>query len=568
MRFTLRPLVSAVCCIGVMGLAHAYTPGTYEAMTNGKNGPVTIVTTFSADRIEKIEWKDHYETDYIGVVAMEKMRDQILEKQHLAIDTISGATVSSSAVLRGVGLCAGQAGVDSSTLLPDEVVIDPATLPSKTLKTQIVVIGAGGAGLSAATSAAQAGASVLVLEKAQTMGGNTALSHATFLPTGSIESVQAQWRQADQTAARGGDTKRNRQRARLALLREESATKDWLAQQQKTETCARYPAIESKETQGRTLTQTLLNAACAQPKVSIQTGTRVYALRTDKNGRVTGVVAHDGKTRFEIDAQAVIIASGGFAKNIEMMASYVPILTARTEFADSVPTATGDGIRLAQSVGAKASSDHWALMQDLRPRYEALRAVITTEKAGRDLVFVNERSQRFVNEAQASALDHMAQQRVKWVIFDSSDAEKVKIVGDYLDYNVAVHGKDWRELARRMGTPADKLAQTMRQYNADAKKGIDTKFHKDRQYLRALTKAPFYAVRVEPQLMGTIGGIETNAMGQVLSVNGKAIEGLWAAGEVANQAYLHRARFDGAALSGAITTGRIAGREAAKATQK
>ena len=131
-----------------------------ERIAAGNAGPLTVVTTFSKNRIEKIEIKTSNDTSYVGGVAMEKVRNEILSKQHLGVDTVSGATMSSAALLRAVGEAAEKAGVSAESLVPHKKPVDPAALPAEKFTTDVVVIGAGGTGLAAAATAAEKGAKV------------------------------------------------------------------------------------------------------------------------------------------------------------------------------------------------------------------------------------------------------------------------------------------------------------------------------------------------------------------------------------------------------------------------
>ena len=161
--------------------AYTYKPGTYEVTTRGNAGPLTIVTTFSKNRIEKIEIKSSNDTSYVGGVAMEKVRNEILSKQHLGVDTVSGATMSTAALLRAVGEAAEKAGVKAESLVPHKKPVDPAKLPAEKITTDVVVIGAGGTGLAAAATAAEKGAKVLLIEKMPFAGGSSALAGGALI---------------------------------------------------------------------------------------------------------------------------------------------------------------------------------------------------------------------------------------------------------------------------------------------------------------------------------------------------------------------------------------------------
>ena len=173
-----------------------------------------------------------------------------------------------------------------------------------------------------------------------------------------------------------------------------------------------------------------------------------------------------------------------------------------------------------------------------------------------------------MNEALPYIADHCGMQRVCWVVIDSSDEKKADIAAKYFNYDVAVYGEDFAKLGRRMGVPAEVFEKTMKEYNENAEDGDDPVFGKDEDYLRPLVKAPFFAIRVEPGLGGTIGGVKTTSDFEVLDKTGKVIPGLYAGGEMANRPYYARNYESGTGLGLAYGSGRVAGAAAAERALK
>ena len=160
-----------------------YNEGTYTASATGYHGDVTVEVKVSSDKIEEVNVVEHSETEGVGTTAIEKLPDLIVEKQSLAIDVVSGATLTSNAILSAVEDALGQAGADIEAL---KVATESEAKEEVELSADVVVVGAGGAGLSAALSAAENDATVIVLEKAGTLGGTTITSGA-FYSTGDPE---------------------------------------------------------------------------------------------------------------------------------------------------------------------------------------------------------------------------------------------------------------------------------------------------------------------------------------------------------------------------------------------
>ena len=154
--------LSLIMVIATMGMASAYTAGTYEATTTGHNAPITLAVTVTDSAIEKIDVTVENETIGVGKVALATMTERIVENQSLAVDTLTGATVTSYAVIRATTDALTQAGGDMDAL---KAKAEKAPAQDAEYTADVVVVGGGGAGLAAAISAEQNGASVIVIEK-------------------------------------------------------------------------------------------------------------------------------------------------------------------------------------------------------------------------------------------------------------------------------------------------------------------------------------------------------------------------------------------------------------------
>ena len=561
--------------------------GTYTMTTPGNNGMVEVTVELTENAIKSVKIGKNVETEYIAKEPMESVAAEIVRTQNLAVDMVSGATQSTGAILTAVGLAIEKAGGRSSDYTHPYVPIDPATLPlADAPATQVLVIGAGATGLAAAAAAADNGAKVIVLEKMPEIGGSTALSKGWVLAAGTKEQAAAgikddakqfaaAWLDEQKRSVKGG-LKFYPEKARVEAMAAESAeTVAWLEEKAGlkfnkpvvTDLTGTARAHGTADASGRTEIEAL-GDFCEKKGVAIRTNTTAYELIQGKDGRITGVRAHDGKNRYEFKADAVVLATGGFAQNLERIAAEIPRWAIYTEYSMAAKGSTGDGIVMAEKAGAAPAKDSWMIGLSLKPVYKALEQVIRTDDGFKRELIVNERGERFVREDLPFLADAASEQRTSWFVFDSSDKARTKIVGDYLTFDVAVHGKDIRELARRMGVNADRLEAQVKKFNEDCKKGVDSAFGKDPKYLRAVEKAPFYAVQVRPASGGTMGGVQTNDKFQVLDRKGGVIQGLYAGGAMANRPYYDRYYLAGSSLTIAYTSGRLIGEEAAKAVLK
>lgn len=333
--------------------------------------------------------------------------------------------------------------------------------------------------------------------------------------------------------------------------------------------------------------------------VPVRLNTPLVDLLTE-NGRVVGVLAeHDGKT-FPIRARhGVILGCGGFEHNAEMRAKYqrAPI---GTEWTTGAPSNTGDGINAALKVGAGVSlmDDAWWGPTIPMPRgpWFAL-----SERSVPGTFIINERGQRFMNESlpYVEAVHQMyggefgqgegpGENVPGWLIFDQTCRNRYLFAGinarqplpkKWLESGVVVKAGSIRELAEKIGVPADALAETTERFNGFARTGVDADFHRgessyDHYYgditnkpnpsLGTLEKAPFYAVKMVPGDLGTKGGIDTDAAGRALRPDGSVIEGLYASGNTSAPVMGHTYAGPGATIGPAMVFGYLAALDAAE----
>lgn len=174
--FILLPLAAALS-FAMAPASAALKDGTYTSTVNGHNAPLTVKVTIANNKIENIDVSKNLETIGVGKLALNRLAKHIKDTQSVNVDNVTGATLSSFAIKKGVRDCLTQAGADKSEFNKK---VDVYPTNDETLKTQIVIVGGGGAGLAAAVSAVQNGAKVVVLEKLGYLGGSTNVSGGAF----------------------------------------------------------------------------------------------------------------------------------------------------------------------------------------------------------------------------------------------------------------------------------------------------------------------------------------------------------------------------------------------------
>ena len=564
-------------------------PGAYVESAIGWNGPIEVKTTVSDNRIDSIEILKSDEVPYIADEPMKAIIQKVVSEQNLSVDVVTGASRSSEALLRAVGQAVQAAGGDLKFFTHEPVSIDPATLPEgEEAQADVVVVGGGASGLAAAASALESGARVIVLEKAPHTGGSAALSagivtaagtdiqKASGLPADSAGLAKL-WLEDQKRSVKGAPANLPDAAQVEALVKQSAETVDWLTKKVGMQFSANAAAAD-----GIGAYQLLpISSDASRPAGAeevekleqyvkklggiIRTATPAWKILTTDDGRVSGVAAADGKNRFTFRAKSVVLASGGFAADLMKVTSRQPRWAVYVERTGAAKTSTGDGLTMGLQVGAKEVSDSWLMGTQFAPAYPEMTAAMLGPRGFAGATLVNEKGLRFVKEDLPNITSEMSQQLDVWLLTDSKDPEKAKTLRNYLGFDTVVHGSTPEELGRRMGARADNVKQTIEKLNADTAAGKDTAFGRDPINFTSLTQAPYFAVKVRPVISGTIGGFAVTPDFQVLDNALKPIQGLWAAGELANRAFYNRVYESGTSLLIAYASGRAAGTSAAKA---
>lgn len=593
LKIFLSILVIMSMVLGVVGCTKAEAPveapqnenaiykaGTYTAVANGHNGDVKVEVVFDDTSIVSIKVLEHDETAGIGDLAMERLPEEIVGGQTLAVDSITGATFTSTAILEAVEDCVKQAGGNVDDL---KVGSGSNTEEEKELEltTDIVVVGAGGTGLTAAASAYENGANVIVLEKLAITGGSTALSGGSIAATDTkfqrelgISDTKESWMELwkERQAASNTDSIYPDYDVVDRFMDEAVITTEWLVDYVGHEygNIGGYgvdpvlrlhnPAEVDGKRGGAAVIQSIENFV-RKNKIEIMTETKAIELITNDSGDVIGVVA-EGKTgKITINAKKVILAAGGFAKSDEVLERLAPKLAGTASLSVASAGTTGDGILMAEKVGAVLYEEPWSIGLSFAAKVDGTGGLAWDWTK----VYVNETGERFINEEihYSIVTNKVVEQETPWLISDSSNEGTAVLLEAGLSTGEVVKGKTYEELAEAMGVPVDVFAKTMADYNAGAQEGTDV-LGKDSNFLVPMETGPFYAMKMYPQTMGTFGGVKTNENFQVLRKDGSIINNLYAGGECANKILYNQVYMTGSAVQFALTSGRISGAHAAQ----
>jgi len=559
-----------------------FKAGTYTSTVKGHNGDLKAEVELNDTSIVSVKVLEHAETQGLGDVAIERITSEISEGQTLAVDTVTGATVTSKAVLAAVEDCIKQAGGDVEALKAKESA-NKNDGKEIELTTDIVVVGAGGTGLTAAASAYENGADVIVLEKLAITGGSTALSGGGVSATDTkfqrelgITDTKESWMQLwkERQATSNPDSIYPDYNFVDRFMDEAVITTEWLVDYvgHKYGSVEGYgvdyvkrihfPAEVDGKKSGAAFIQSIENFL-KKNNVKIMTETKATELITDEKGDVIGVKAEGKDGNIIIHAKKVILAAGGFAKNEELLKRFAPKLAGTAEISAASAGHTGDGIIMAEKIGAALYEEPWSIGLSFGAKVEGTGGLAWDWTK----VLVNEKGERFINEETHYAIvtNIVSQQETPWVILDSSEANSkiIESLETALSTGEVVKAGTYEELAKAMGVPEASLAKTMSDYNAGAKEGKDN-LGKSSNFLVPIETAPYYALKIYPKTMGTFGGVKTNENFQVLREDGSIINNLYAGGECANRVLYNQVYMSGSAVQFAATSGRMSGAHAAQ----
>ena len=591
------------------GVSGSFT-GTAKGM-----GEVSVTLTLTDSVITDCTAKGDEETPGIGSVVIEQFPGEVVEGNTINLDSISGATITSNAFVE-----AAKAALTEAGLNPDDYMAKAdKTANGETVSydADVVVIGAGGAGMTAAMTAADAGQKVVILESQAMVGGNSARATGGMNAAKTVYQDENEFDQAagvEKTLATAAEKYADNETI-TALAK--TVSEQWAAYQAnptgyfdsvelmeldtmvggkgindpelvKTLCEGTADAIDWLDENGITLHNVssfggasvkrihrpvnaegktvsvgsymipLLQENCEKAGVKMMLDTTATEILTDANGAAVGVKATgaSGET-VTVNAKAVVLATGGFGANLDMVVKYKPEL--KGFMTTNAPGIQGQGIEMAQAIGA-ATVDMDQIQ--IHPTVEANTAALITEGLrGDGAILINEEGQRFIDEAGTrdvvSAAEIAQTGSYSWLVVDQAMADASSVIQGYIKKGYTVTGATYEELGKAMGVDAAAFAETMEKWNGYVEAKNDPDFGRT-SFANPLNTAPYYAVKVTAGVHHTMGGLKINANTEVLNEKGEVIPGLFAAGEVTGG--VHGAnRLGGNAVADFTVFGRIAG---------
>lgn len=546
--------------------------GVYEGVSTGFGGEITASVTIKDGVIADVAVVGDSETEGLGSVAVEKIPGRVVEAQTLNVDGISGATISSEAVKAAIAAALANAGVDAYALtgVSEESEVKEES-KTETIGVDVVVVGAGGAGMSAAITAKQNGMNVIIVEKMPYVGGNTTKA------TGGMNAAETKFQEAEgiddsveqfveDTMAGGHEI--NDINLVTTMCENSADAIDWLdsigAPLPKVSfsggaTNARIHSPEDGSGVGEYLVQAF-SRVLDEMNIEVMLDTKATELITD-NGKVVGIKAEGEKNDYIINAKAVILATGGFGANEDMYCEYRPDL--KGTVTTNAPGATGDGIVMAESVGAGLVDIEQI---QLHPTVEQNTSMLITEGVrGDGAILVNQSGKRFTNEMLTrdvvSAAELEQDGCYAYVIFDQNLRDGLKAIEKYVKNDIVIEAETVEELAEKLDIDPDTLVETLDTWNKAVASGDDKEFGRDTGMEADLSVAPFYAIKVAPGIHHTMGGVHISTSTEVLTDKDEVIPGLYAAGEVVGGVHGGN-RIGGNAVADIVVFGRIAGQSA------
>ena len=525
-------VIAALVLILNFTKAPALQDGVWAGTGNGRNGDIQVSVTVKGGKIiaGKVVLED--ETDFAKPAAQEII-DQAVGKGHIkSYDAVSGATITSNGTAEAIKNALAKASGKSEKAA--EV---------KNGNCNIVIIGAGGAGLAAAIEGVQNGAKVIVLEKMGVAGGNTTsatgglnAAETKIQKELGIEDTKEQF-YAD--TMKGGYNKNDPALVRK-MVDKAAETVDWLMSfgvdlsdvgKMAGSTNKRTHRPQGGAAVGAHMVS-VMETEALKIGVDLRKNSKVIDIIKEEN-KPAGVVVETNGQRYTIAAKAVIIATGGFGANPDMVVKYKPELEGFGT--TNHKGATGDAFAWIEKFGGALTQ-----MDEIQTHPTVVPGnglMITEAVRGNGAIMVNREGNRFCSEM--ATRDVMSKAilnqtgKTAYLVFDMGVRKSLKAIEGYVKQGLLTEGETPEALAQKLGIPAESFASTIASYNQIQASGNDAEFgRKASEMPRPLTEGPYYAVEVGPAIHHTMGGIKITPNAEVLDTNGNVIPGLYAAGEV------------------------------------
>ena len=582
----IKSVVAMVFAVGFAAASMA-APVTAEGTGVGKHGDITVAVTFDAGKIQDIKIVKNAENPILAKKVFTDLKDQVVALSSTDVDLVSGATFSAKGFIDAVNDAAKKAGVTLAKADKKALKKAARELP-KTSNYDVVVIGAGGAGFSAAITARNAGANVVLLEKMPAVGGNSLISGAEM-------NVAKNWVQPKlginddspelhaQDTFKGGDGKGDMKVINVMTHEALDAAKwcrDYLGVRFEDDNLFFFGGHSRKRALipvGHTGTEFIakFQAKADELGIPVITNMKAEELIKNKDGRVVGVKATMDGSEYTFNAKGgVVLATGGFGANPEMVKKYNPKIDERFKTTDA-PGTTGEALYMAERAGAQLVNMGYIQTYPIcDPISGAIELIADARFDG--AIMLNQEGKRFVEELQrrdvlSEAILNQTGQYC-WVLWNDNIGKISNTVKAHANeyeaftkQGIMTTCDDLKCIADFTKIPFDQLQKTVKRVSDMAGKGNDKDFN-HRAGLMDMQQGKYYVIKAVPSTHHTMGGVRINEKAEALTAEGKVIPGLWAAGEVTGVTHGTN-RLGGNAYTDIIVFGRIAGEAAAKAAK-
>jgi fumarate reductase flavoprotein subunit len=541
-----------------------FKPGNYQEKVNDESYEFLINVELGNDFIKDIQLVNANNFDREVLNNFTEIKHRIIDSNSPHVDAISGATTQCEAFKKAVTKAMAKSN--------KEAIIAEGGDPNDRAF-DVVVVGSGGAGLSAAIQAHDLGANVIIIEQMSVIGGNTNKASAGMNAAetkfqklkGIVDNKELFYKE---TMA-GGKNKNNPELLRYFVENAPNAI-NWLDDNgielsgittTGGMSIDRTHRPESGAAVGGFLISGLVKNINKR-NIEVMLDTAVTEIVTE-NHKVIGVKVseEDGSTHL-IKTKAVIIATGGFSANTTMVEKYRPDL--KGFVTTNHKGATGSGIMLLEKLGA-GTVDMGEIQ--IHPTVEQTTSYLISESIrGGGAILVSQKGQRFVNELDTR--DNVSAEIIKlpehyaYILFDQQVRDENRSVEEYVSNELVSQANMLEELAQKLSIDSKTLAKTVERYNQFVTAKHDEDFGRTTGMRHPIQKGPFYAIKIAPGVHHTMGGVTINTQTQVLDVDKQIIQGVFAAGEVVGG--VHGAnRIGGNAVADIIIFGTQAGKKAA-----
>ena len=535
----MKKILSLIVMLAMLCMATGAMADTFAAEAQGNNGPVKVEVDVQDGAVTAVRVIEHKETAGIADAPIEKIPAAIVETQSLNIDVIASATNTSNAILNATAAALTEAGIDAEAWKTKKVAAAAPAAKTEDITVKTVVVGAGGAGMKTAIDLTKAGHDVLLIEKQGMVGGATTLS-ATYLvvmDTQQQKDAGVATMSIEDYVAKQLKLNPDFNAERLtAMFNDSQNSLDWFLSigADFTRPMSYYQIGTSDGSSLGVEMVSKMKAELDKVGVNYRLSTKAVSF-IEENGAIKGIVAEDEGGQYNIFAENIVMATGGYGASQEAIAKYAPKWT-------GIPSTTaagntGDGHAMLEAVGADLEQiDNVRLNPSVCTTAGAAVSLSAARTAG--AIMVNTNGERFCDEYitdYTTLSGHMQAQEggMCYLVMDQLSIDSSKRLQGFVETGYIKKAETIEELAEIIGAPVENLKNTLEVYGGYVKAGEDKAFGRTMYMNTALETAPYYAAHTQPGVQVTLGGIKVDDNLNVVKTDGTVIENVYAIGELA-----------------------------------